>query len=174
MTSPYDQDMDHGIPLEMLWTWIMLDLALLDINHRMLWTSISLELPLLYDNPMLPPLGDNLPDVTQMLLMVALAWTRTVLLLLVTIWMRIYCGLPPGLSMMLVWIWITLDLLLLDDNQMLLQLDLEWTRMTLLLVVDDWKLMYDGPSPGLNLLLTWTWLPLALLLLAANLMLLAL
>ena len=45
------------------------------------------------------------------------------------------------------WTWITLDLLLPDDNQMLLTQDLEWIRMAVPMVASEWKLMYDGPSP---------------------------
>ena len=79
--------------------------------------------------------GQNLGDnQNQMLLTLELAWTRMELLLLLLVVddrIMTYYGLSPGLLMMLMWTWITVELLLLllDDNQMMLQLNLAWTRM---------------------------------------------
>ena len=58
---------------------------------------------------------------------------------------------------MLAWHCIMLALMLLGDNQVLLTLELAWTRMELLLVVDDSIMMYNGLLPGLPLQLNLAW-----------------
>ena len=42
------------------------------------------------------------------------------------------------------------------------------TRIAMLLVIDEWMIMCSGQTPCLPLLLTWTWITLALLLLDDN------